>query len=248
MTHRVFYALLMNLFAALRVDRRVLRLVGMLLLATNASLAALAGTGTATPTPLPTPAPAPGAPAVIDAPLPIVKRENQLDGKALLDQLRAGGYVLYLRHTETGDVTPQCDRSNLSRAGEEAADQLGRTLSALKIPIAAVHSSPACRVLDTAKRLNLGEVRVSGALHQVPEQPGADLRALRQKLINTAPPAGANLLLVSHMHGDRDREKWIHLQMGETIVFRPSASGPVAVARVQAGDWARLAAPLSENK
>lgn len=172
---------------------------------------------------------------------PIVAASVELRDGTLLRELRKGGYVLYLRHSETGEITPTCDKTNLTAAGEQQAKELGRKIREFAIPIGEVTSSPACRALDTARLLSIGEVSISDALNQVPSRPGLDLAALRVAKLNEMPLPGRNRLLVSHMHGGPDKDRWMHLEIGEMIVFRPDASGlPVPVARIRAQEWDRL--------
>ena len=85
--------------------------------------------------------------------------------EALLKKLKAGGYVLLLRHaaTEAGLGDPpnfligDCKtQRNLSDAGREEARQLGRLLKFRAINLAPIRSSQWCRCLETA-RLAFGE-------------------------------------------------------------------------------------------
>ena len=46
---------------------------------------------------------------------------NVLSGNALVTALRAGGYVLFMRHTETGKLTLECIVGNLTPCGERDA-------------------------------------------------------------------------------------------------------------------------------
>ena len=55
------------------------------------------------------------------------------------------------------------------------------------------------------------------------------------------PAAGTNTLLVSHLHGSRKKEEWLHLEMGEIIVFKPDSNSPaVPIARVRVAEWMAL--------
>ena len=44
---------------------------------------------------------------------PAIDPALAINGAALLSELRKGGYVLFMRHTETGTVTPECTQPNL---------------------------------------------------------------------------------------------------------------------------------------
>ena len=180
-------------------------------------------------------------PPPIPAALPIVDPSKELSGMALVEALRKGGFVLYMRHTETGVVTEKCEQSNLSAIGEEHARNVGGALRDLKIPIGAVRSSFACRCADAARMLGLGTVEPTADLNPVAPQPSFDLGAARSKRLNELPPAGTNTVLVSHLHGSQKKEEWLHLQMGEIIVFRPDINArAVPVARVALAGWLAL--------
>lgn len=191
----------------------------------------------------PASAPKPTSDQPVYRPPPIVEPENRLAGKELVAALRKGGYVLYVRHTETGTVTTACDRSNLSPAGESQAERIGAAMRALRIPVGQLFSSPACRVQDTARLLKMGTVVTRDELNQKSTEPTVDLPTVRQKFINTAPPPGTNTVMVSHVHGSVRKDQWLHLEFGETIVFRPVANAERAlpVARIPADEWANLA-------
>ena len=188
------------------------------------------------------PAALPFVPAVpLALPPPIVDPALELKGSALVAALRKGGLVLYMRHTETGVVTEKCEQSNLSAIGEANARAVGAALRELKIPISVVRSSFACRVADTARLLGLGAVEPSEDLNPVAPREGFDIGAARTRLLNVMPAAGTNTLLVSHLHGSRKKEEWLHLEMGEIIVFKPDSNAPaVPIARVRVAEWMAL--------
>jgi phosphohistidine phosphatase SixA len=164
---------------------------------------------------------------------------DAITGSALVGALKKGGFVLYMRHTETGTVTKECNMSNLTPRGERDAARVGNALRTLGIPIARIASSPVCRVQDTARSLGLGAFDVVDALSNVPPNPHYDLNAARGKLLSTTPMPGKNLLLVSHMQSGNKTSDMLYLDFGEIIVFKPDNNdGPAALARVRVDDWA----------
>ena len=64
---------------------------------------------------------------------PVIDPAAALAGGALLAALQKGGFVLYLRHTETGAITEQCNVSNLSPIGLAMARELGSQLKRLRM-------------------------------------------------------------------------------------------------------------------
>ena len=175
--------------------------------------------------------------------LPIVNPAQQISQLTLVNQLRKGGFVLYMRHQTTGRITEQCGVSNLTPQGEEQARFMGEAVRALEIPISEVWSSPACRALDTARLLDLSNVSLTDDLAQVAAAPSQNIEVARQRRLNIAPVNRSNTILVSHMHSGTSRRDWIHLAIGEVIVFRhmPSANA-IPVARILPRDWDSMAA------
>ena len=92
---------------------------------------------------------------------------RQAPTSSLWTQLQKGdGYVVMMRHAlapGVGDPSNfrlnDCStQRNLSAAGRQQAERIGKTFRDRKIPIASVRSSQWCRCLETAKLLNLKPV------------------------------------------------------------------------------------------
>ena len=199
------------------------------------------------PTQEPSPAPTLPAPPPPPPP-PIVDPAKELTGAALVEALRKGGFVLYMRHAETGTVTEKCEQSNLSAIGEDNARKIGVAMRVLKIPVGMVLSSQPCRTQDTARLLDMGLVEVTEDLNPTAPREGFDIGEARSKRLNEPPAKGANTVLVSHLHGSRKKAEWLHLEMGEIIVFRPQSNAraePVARIRVEA--WAVLKSAVAAD-
>jgi len=180
---------------------------------------------------------------------PVIDPAAALAGGALLAALQKGGFVLYLRHTETGAITEQCNVTNLSPIGMAMARELGSQLKRLRIPVGRVVSSPVCRVQETARLLEMGEVELSSDLAQAAKPPAVDLYTARMRQLAAIPRQGTNTIAVSHMHAGVPRHQTMDLEFGEVIVFRAvGASGVKPVARIRAEDWQALAAPGSVSK
>lgn len=96
-------------------------------------------------------------------------KDRALSDEALLNALRAGGLVVYFRHTAT-DFS-QADSASrgysdcanqrlLSAQGKADAQAIGKAIKRLKLPVAEVLASPMCRTLDHAQ-LSFGAAAVS---------------------------------------------------------------------------------------
>lgn len=133
----------------------------------------------------------------------------RLEGPALVEALKGGGYTILMRHTMTEEVAPDPGLFNLrdcttqrglSEAGREQARMIGKSFAKLAIPVGQVLSSPYCRCLETGKlafgRVTESELLTVGDFLSVPEKSerGGEVR----RLLATAPPAGANTVLITH--------------------------------------------------
>ncbi|CAH0234698.1 histidine phosphatase family protein [Roseomonas sp. CECT 9278] len=123
--------------------------------------------------------------------------------------LRAGGFVLYMRHAitdrsqaDTGRLGDRAGQRNLSAAGVAQARALAEAMARLAIPLRPICSSPVFRAADTAAIMARGAA-VDVTMDLVADDytqdvPGAIASARRA--MGTAPPAGSNALLVGHIH------------------------------------------------
>ena len=175
-----------------------------------------------------------------------------LGGTDLLAPLRAGGLVLYFRHTDT-DWTQSDTRGmrledcaaqrNLSDRGRENARAIGAAIRALAIPIGSVLASPLCRTVETAM-LAFGVAEKSMAVREGgPLPPGSPGRyeALRA-LLSTPVAPGTNSVLVGHAYPYYSLVGGPYLEEGEADVVRPRGADFEVVARVGLKQWRELAA------
>lgn len=173
------------------------------------------------------------------------------DDAALIADLRAGGYVLYLRHTATdfgqndAGMTGYADcasQRNLTDAGRAQARAIGAALVALRVPVGPVLASPYCRTMETA-RLAFGAPTPSTAVRGGPAQDDADRYAELRALLGTPVARGGNVAIASHGNPFRAVAGPPHLAEGETALVEPLGGGRFrVVARITLERWARLAA------
>jgi len=181
------------------------------------------------------------------------------DLTSLVSSLKAGGYVIVVRHVATDDsqkdVYPirfddMTAQRQLSEAGREMARQLGVAIKRLGAPIGEVYTSKLNRAVETGKLLTgkdvspVDELTDSGAgsasAMASPEAKNAKVGRIVRDLVNTTPKAGLNTLAITHKTNIADAfgKDFADVREGEALVFKPSASGPpVLVARVQANEW-----------
>lgn len=174
-----------------------------------------------------------------------------LAGPALVSVLRHGGLILYFRHTSTdfGQNDDQmtgyedCTRQrNLTDQGREEARRIGVEIKRLQLPIGEVLASPFCRTMETA-RLIFDHGESTAAVRGGPARPESpDRYAELRKLLSTPPPAGRDLVIVSHGNPFAAVAGTPYLAEGEAAVIRPlGAQGFVIIARITKNGWSALA-------
>ena len=187
--------------------------------------------------------------AQTDTALPSPK--DALSGPALLNALRRGGYVIYIRHTSTDfgqndeamtsydDCTKQ---RNLTEQGRAEARAIGAAIAKLQIPIGDVLASPFCRTRETA-RLIFGRETPSAAVRGGPATTeNVDRYADLRKLLSTPVPRGVNLAIASHGNPFRAVAGTPYLAEGEAAVIEPHGKdGFRIVARITKDGWNALA-------
>ena len=175
----------------------------------------------------------------------------------LVRNLRAGGNVIVLRHGATdpdGADTDPLNHDNiakqrqLSAKGEAAAVALGEAFRSLGIPVGQVYTSRFNRAYQTAKLAGFAPIEktidlTEGGLVVSPNENARRAQAFR-KLASTPPPAGTNVLIVTHKPNILDAfgKDWFEVKEGEATIFKPENSGFSLLARLQAADWSRIAA------
>ncbi len=164
--------------------------------------------------------------------------------------LRAGGYILYLRHAETLTASESVLREfsdcswqrNLSPHGREQAATLGRHLHAAGFTAATVEASPFCRTRETAELVFGRPPALSPDLvyhASLPPEFAEATAAKLEKRLARRPPEGGNLALVGHAPAMRDAAR-VELPEGQGVIVQPAGDGSFrVVARVGEGGITR---------
>ncbi|HET7848744.1 MAG TPA: histidine phosphatase family protein [Pseudolabrys sp.] len=186
------------------------------------------------------------------------------DVAGMIAMLRQGGYVLVIRHgaTDNGqkDVYPfvfddMKKQRQLSEQGRQAARQMGDAIKTLNIPLGEIYTSKLNRAIETGSLISGGRtIQVAaltdsgaGSASAMSEPGGSNAKigkAIRD-LVNKAPVAGTNNVLVTHKTNIADAfgKSVSDVKEGETLIYKPGASGaPALVGRMQSGDWTAQAA------
>jgi phosphohistidine phosphatase SixA len=187
---------------------------------------------------------------------PITAQQRLSDGE-LAAALRAGGHVIVFRHGATHSDQADTDPLNttniakqrqLNAKGEEAARSLGQAFNQIGIPVSKAITSEFNRAYQTAKLAGFENIEKSvditeGGLVVSPNENNRRAAAFR-KLASAVPPAGTNVLIVSHKPNTIDAfgKDWFDVREGEATVFKPDGTAYKVVARVQMDEWPRIAA------
>lgn len=154
----------------------------------------------------------------------------------MMQQLRSGGYILYMRHAATDHqqqdhpdlkVSDCASQRNLSVQGKEYAAQVAAFLSFWKIPISTVISSPLCRSKDTATLIFGHSITKdflyfsAGLGHEMRERYSLNLR----RYLNQSVAQGSNLAVVGHTSN-----------LLEAVGIWPEPEGVIHLFRPQLGD------------
>jgi len=167
--------------------------------------------------------------------------------------LKAGGYVIVMRHGATHQDQADTDPFNLANvdkqrqlndAGRAKAREIGAAIKKLGIPIGQVVTSQYFRAIETG-RLAFGEPQptadvTEGGQVVSPNENARRMQALRA-MAGRVPEAGTNTLIVTHKPNILDAfgKDWFEVREAETSIFKPDGSGGYAlVGRVQIGQWA----------
>jgi phosphohistidine phosphatase SixA len=169
-----------------------------------------------------------------------------------LDDVRQGGYVIVLRHGATFSDQADTDPLNIKNVaaqrqlndqGRAQAKLMGETMRSLKIPVGLVTTSMFQRAVETGTLLGFGDVTstfdvTEGGLVVSPDENARRTQALR-KLAGTPPPAGTNVVIVTHKPNiiDGFGKEWFDIREGEASVFKPDGQGGYkSVVRIQASE------------
>ena len=181
--------------------------------------------------------------------------EDKLAGVELLEALRAGGHVIFIRHTTTEvDYADQIDavmgdcstQRTLSEAGWQEAKQIGDAIAELEIPIGEVISSEYCRAWQTAS-LAFDRYEKTSDLNFAPAENYSDEQWASMKEgmtphLTSAPEQGTNTVLVGHDDPFEAATGVYPEPMGVAFVVTPDGAGGFElVASLEPDEWSALA-------
>ena len=168
------------------------------------------------------------------APPPAVKEFHETFAtKALIQSLRAGGYVLYMRHGNTNNDQPDqpdlklddCSTQRpLNDEGRAVVTRVGKAIARAHIPIGDVWSSPLCRAKESAGLAFGDKARVDQRLmytaHLTSDQKKPILAQTRM-LLSEPVQAGTNRVIVAHAPNLADLMGYFVKPEGTVVVLKP---------------------------
>jgi broad specificity phosphatase PhoE len=179
-----------------------------------------------------------------------------VDNIDLVQALRAGGFVIVVRHGATfpdqADTDPLnfdniAAQRNLNENGKALAKAFGDALRKVGVPIGTVYTSKYNRAYETAVIAGFRDIEktadlTEGGLVVSPNENNRRAEALR-KMIATAPNGGTNAILITHQPNIIAAlgKDWFDVKEGEASIFHPENGSYDLLARVQMDEWGRIA-------
>jgi len=177
----------------------------------------------------------------------------RLAATPLMESLRSGGYTILFRHAKTVAFKPDpslfdpddcTTQRTLSDEGRRQAERIGQSFAKLGIQISRVLSSPYCRCMETGTlAFGAGNVETSSVLLVGDSRPGAgreDPGIAIRELLDTAPDAGKNTVLIAHSVTLLYAFGLTSKPEGVAHVFRPTGLGlarPEYIGMVKPEEW-----------
>ena len=169
----------------------------------------------------------------------------------VVERLRDGGYVVFLRHAATdhsqkdrlGVPLTDCrGQRNLNDAGRAQARSIGEAWQALELPLGDVLASGYCRTRETAE-LAFGRATIVPTLTGIPAEMvgtySGRVRALR-RMLGTKPADRDNTVIVGHIANLEAATK-VEIEEGDAAVFVPLGDSRYRLlATLPASAWPQL--------
>ena len=174
----------------------------------------------------------------------------------LMEELRRGGHVLYMRHgptdnSRTDRVVPSFDLNDcstqrpLSDTGRELMKKIGQAMREAKIPLSRILASPMCRTRESAQLVIGDKFEIHEPLmypsNMTSEEKKPRIEALKRLMLEPV-PGGGNTLLIAHAANMVDLIGFFVRPEGSVLVFRQDGTGSFEyLASIHPDDWSHLA-------
>ncbi len=177
--------------------------------------------------------------------------------ETLIEELKNGGYIVYLRHAATEHGARDIERSdlsdcskqrNLSQTGRVQATAIGRSMRHFGIPIGRVYSSPYCRCKETAE-LAFGDYSIENDLQFSISKDQDEARRLGQRLhemMLQIPESRENTIFVGHTANLRDGLGVWPKPEGVMVVFKRQGDELTLRGMIPPDFWQHDSAPANQ--
>ncbi|MCB9229962.1 MAG: hypothetical protein H6618_10165 [Deltaproteobacteria bacterium] len=171
------------------------------------------------------------------------------DEISLVNRLKDGGYVLYMRHHATDQSQKDRDRKNLkncrtqrnlSEEGKQGSKDIRRAFSNLGIKVSELISSPYCRCKETAL-LAFGKAKLMDDLQfsiadtkAIRKEKSKALKILLSKKISSE---GTNRVIVSHTANLKEAASVWPKPEGVIHVFKPMGDSFEHLGKIDPSFW-----------
>jgi phosphohistidine phosphatase SixA len=188
-------------------------------------------------------------------------KAEMLASQKLASDLRAGGYVIYFRHFETGRDTPdqvtadinQCrTQRNINVEGFRQAQRVSDAFAHARIPVARVVASPFCRAWQSADLAFGRHERIDGLkLPPAKDYTPAQKEEMRKALLpflTSRVAAGSNLVIMGHDDNLPAAGGPELKRQGDAVIMKPDEKGGFSViAELKVSDWKKLSKNQNNN-
>lgn len=179
-----------------------------------------------------------------------------LEGTALVEHLRKGGYVLLMRHASSPTTLPDkqsADPGNtalerqLDDKGRNSAIAMGHAIKKLGIPLGTVLSSPTYRALETVRLTAFGPAKTYPQLgdggHSMQASAVSNRADWLREKVSEHPAPRSNVIIITQMPNIVTSLDGManDLTDGETLVLKPEGNGKFdLVGKIKIEDWPNL--------
>src|SRR5258707_14252022 len=173
------------------------------------------------------------------------------DDTNIVKALRAGGFVIVVRHGATFPDQADTDpfnfdniaaQRNLDDKGKALAKGFGDAIRQAGVSVGKVYTSRYNRAYETAVIAGFKDIEkiadiTEGGLVVSPNENNRRVDAFH-KLLGTAPTPGTNTILITHKPKIVDAlgKDWFYVREGEATIFRPENGSYKLIARMQMED------------
>lgn len=164
--------------------------------------------------------------------------KEKMATRTLLEQVRHGGFVLYMRHGNTDnsrpDRVPQVDLNDcstqrvLNDEGRRVASHVGEAIRKARLPIGEIFVSPMCRTKETARLAFGDKFTVDQRLMYTSNLTSTEKKSTidgTRELLSRPVASGSNRVVIAHAPNLMDLMGYFVKPEATVAVIRPISGG-----------------------